>query len=323
LLVVTLLFGCGPKIPPVDFATISVASLNAELAAGAALAPGGKTNLVVTLTAPDGTQWATDGSRAHKLPWETLAVNAELVTVNKKGQVMLPRDPRQIHGDFGHVAVTMPSHPDLHAEVDVPLRFNLRDRADFSGTRGLDGSDGLNGNDGVRGTDGSLDPENRTAGGNGSDGSNGQNGNDGNTGGDAANVNVQLAMHPNGRLIEAEVLSSRFDTQYFLIDPQGGSLWISANGGDGGRGGRGGRGGSGGTGWPPGMSGHDGLNGQDGQTGHQGRGGQITVSYDPAVEPYLDKTGRGRSLSPARSVHSGRTTPLRRLPLPAPARVQD
>src|SRR5262249_23566206 len=76
----------------------------------------------------------------------------------------------------------------------------------------------------------------------------------------------------------------------YLVDAQGGSLFVSADGGEGGaggKGGRGGRGGSGGIGSPSGSNGSDGLNGTDGFKGISGWGGQITVTYDPKVQPYL------------------------------------
>jgi hypothetical protein len=40
-------------------------------------------------------------------------------------------------------------------------------------------------------------------------------------------------------------------------------------------------------GTPSGSSGSDGSNGSDGRDGSDGRGGSITVTYDPAVQPYL------------------------------------
>jgi hypothetical protein len=78
--------------------------------------------------------------------------------------------------------------------------------------------------------------------------------------------------------------------EVFLVDPQGGSLTVAADGGSGGsggRGGRGGRGGSGGIGTPNGSSGRDGMDGRNGWDGSSGRGGSITVTYDPAAAPYL------------------------------------
>jgi hypothetical protein len=94
------------------------------------------------------------------------------------------------------------------------------------------------------------------------------------------------ASHP---LLEFVVVAAGH-TRHFLVDPQGGSLTVSANGGAGGaggKGGRGGRGGSGGVGTPNGSDGRSGLDGHDGTAGPDGRGGLITVTYDPSVAPHL------------------------------------
>jgi hypothetical protein len=76
----------------------------------------------------------------------------------------------------------------------------------------------------------------------------------------------------------------------YLVDPQGGSLMVKADGGaggQGGRGGRGGHGGAGGMGSPSGSSGSNGSDGRSGSDGSPGKGGSITVTYDPQVKPYL------------------------------------
>jgi hypothetical protein len=77
----------------------------------------------------------------------------------------------------------------------------------------------------------------------------------------------------------------------YLVDPQGGSLTVNADGGaggSGGRGGRGGRGGSGGIGTPSGSSGRNGSDKRSGFDGSPGKGGSITVTYDPQAKPFLE-----------------------------------
>jgi hypothetical protein len=100
-------------------------------------------------------------------------------------------------------------------------------------------------------------------------------------------------------------------TSFYIVDPNGGSLKILANGGAGGRGGTGGaagRGGSGGNGFPPGFSGTDGLAGSDGRAGNDGAAGTITLSVDPAAQPFLKTInwsnvgGRGAGPAPTISV---------------------
>jgi hypothetical protein len=224
--------------------------------------------------------------------WQDLTVTSTIVAVNGSGEVSLPVDPRLSDGKTGHVVVTLAFNPDLRAETDIPTRYDLKYSADFSGNNGFNGTSGQSGSDGSRGSDGSFDPDHPAAGGNGGDGGNGTDGQDGSIGGDAPDVTIRLAAHPGGgTLIEAAVQAKGGKETFYLIDPNGGSLSVSADGGRGGSGGKGGsagRGGSGGSGSPSGMSGHDGMSGRDGSDGRAGRAGEITVIYDPAVASYLN-----------------------------------
>lgn len=98
-----------------------------------------------------------------------------------------------------------------------------------------------------------------------------------------------LAVTPTVVTVEASVIAAGHH-RYYLIDPNGGSLSVKADGGPGGSGGRGGRGGSGGSGGigsPNGSDGRSGSDGRNGSDGSPGRGGLITVNYDPKVKPYL------------------------------------
>ncbi len=278
----------GIKVP---LASIQVTGMEVSLPNGPAIAPGQKSALIVTLTGADGKTWATEGKGQGKIMWSDLAVTSSVVTVNKKGIVSLARDPRLSDGKTGHVTITAPSQPNLHADLDIPLRYNIAFAAHFDGSSGIKGMDGTDGTNGTDGSAGSIDANNPSAGGNGSDGGNGTNGQNGGSGGDAPNVQIWLALqsgtHP---LLQAGVLAAGHKERFYLIDPQGGSLTVSADGGEGGaggKGGRGGQGGQGGIGIPPGSSGNNGLDGQDGHEGFSGSGGSITVNYDPQAKPYL------------------------------------
>ncbi len=278
----------GMKVP---LASIQVSSMEASLPTSPAVAPGQKSSLVVTFSGAAGKTWATQGQGNGKIAWSDLVVTATVVTVNKKGVVSLARDPRLSDGKTGHVTITAPSQPGLHADLDIPLRYNIAFAAHFDGsdgTKGMDGTDGLSGSDGSMG---SMDANNPSAGGNGSDGGNGTDGSNGSPGGDGSSVQIWLTVQPGPQpLLQAGVLAAGHKERYYLIDPQGGSLTVSANGGTGGQGGKGGhggRGGSGGIGIPPGFSGNNGLDGQDGHSGSDGSGGRITVTYDPSAAPYL------------------------------------
>ena len=276
----------------VSLAKVPVVSMEASLPNNPAIAPGEKSPLVVEVTGTDGKVLVTEGKGKGKILWKDLAVAASVVSVNKKGVVSLPKDPRVSDGKTGHVAVTIPSHLGMHAELDIPLRYDYKFAANFSGAPGFPGSNGIDGTDGISGTPGSVDPNNPSPGGNGSDGGNGTDGSDGGNGNDAPPVQVMVTLRPGAHpLLQMKVGSTGSrKVKYFLVDPQGGSLSVNSTGGaggSGGKGGRAGRGGSGGFGSPNGSNGSDGSAGRDGSDGQRGRGGSITLTYDPQAKPYL------------------------------------
>ena len=274
----------------VYLAKTPVVSIDAKLPKGPGIAPGQKSPLVVTVAEPNGKILMTEGQGAGKVMWKDLQVTASVVKVNNKGIVSLAKDPRVSDGKVGHVTVTVPSHPDMRADLDIPFRYNIAFVANFSGPKGSDGMSGTDGMSGSPGSMGSTDPNNPSSGGDGGNGGDGSDGGDGGPGGDAKPVKVRVALqsgdHP---LLQVSVSAGALE-RFYLVDPQGGSLTVRADGGaggSGGHGGRGGQGGSGGIGTPngsTGMSGHDGRNGFDGSPG---RGGLITVAYDSEVKQYL------------------------------------
>jgi hypothetical protein len=125
-------------------------------------------------------------SSNRKVLWSDITVAPTIVTANNKGIVSLAHDPRVSDGKTAHVTITVPSHPDLHADLDIPITYDYNFVANFSGAPG---SDGLNGSDGLPGSPGSMgstDPNNPSPGGNGGNGTNGSDGGDGGNGGNAA-----------------------------------------------------------------------------------------------------------------------------------------
>jgi len=255
------------------------------------VAPGEKSPLVVTFTQPDGKILVTSGKGKGKVQWKDLAITATVVSINKKGVVSLPRDPRVSDGKMGHLAITIPTQPGIGTELDIPLRYDYPFLSNFSGSSGSNGSNGTDGTSGMSGSPGSIDLNNPSAGGDGSNGGNGTDGQDGGPGGDGPPVQVRVALrsgtHP---LLQIGVTSPGHKERFHLVDPQGGSLTVRSNGGAGGSGGKGGaagRGGSGGTGSPNGQNGSDGTAGRDGNNGSSGRDGSITVTYDPQAKPFL------------------------------------
>ncbi len=276
----------------VNLAKIPVTSIDIKQAAGPGIGPGQRSALIVEVRQPDGKMLYTEGAGNGTVMWRDLVVTSTVATVNKKGVLTLPKDPRKSDGSMPHVVITAPSHPELHAELDIPLRYDYPFAANFSGSPGSSGSNGSDGSNGSSGSSGSMDPANPSAGGDGTNGGNGSDGGDGGPGGDAPAVQVEVTLragsggHP---LLQARVTAAGHKRLY-LIDPQGGSLTVNADGGpggSGGKGGRGGQGGSGGIGMPSGNSGSNGLDGRNGSDGFWGRGGSITVTYDPQVKAYL------------------------------------
>jgi hypothetical protein len=270
---------------------IPVTSMEAKLAKGAAIAPGERLPLVVAFTEPDGKVWVTEGEGHGKILWKDLTVTPTVVTAGKKGVVSLSSDPRISDGKVAHVAITVPSHPDMHSEIDIPIRYDYTYSFYISGSSGSSGLNGSDGMDGSSGSMGSIDPNNPSPGGNGSDGTNGSDGSDGGPGGDASPTQVRVALRPGPHpLLQVGVSAAGYNKLY-LIDPNGGFLTVTSEGGrggSGGKGGRGGRGGSGGSGSSSGSSGRDGLSGRDGSDGSSGRAGSITVTYDPQAKPFLN-----------------------------------
>jgi len=274
----------------VYLAKTPVSSMKATLPKGPAIAPGEKLALVVEFTQPNGTVLYTEGQGKGKVLWSDLTVTPTVVKANQKGILSLAHDPRVSDGKTAHVTITVPSHPDLRADLDIPITYDYNFASNFSGARGSDGMNGMDGMDGTTGSMGSTDPNNPSPGGDGGNGTDGSNGQDGGPGGDAPPVQVFVRVRPGAQTLLQVSVAAAGKRRLYLIDPQGGALTISADGGpggSGGRGGRGGRGGSGGIGTPNGNSGSDGSDGLNGSDGAPGKGGSITVTYDPQAKPYL------------------------------------
>lgn len=112
---------------------LPITSMQASLPNGPAISPGEKSPLVVRFTQPDGKVLVTEGKGKGKVLWSDLAVSPTLVTVDKKGVVALRHDPRYSDGKSGHVAITVPSHPDLHSDFDIPVTYDYNFIATFNG----------------------------------------------------------------------------------------------------------------------------------------------------------------------------------------------
>ncbi|HET8965961.1 MAG TPA: hypothetical protein VFN20_07095 [Candidatus Acidoferrum sp.] len=290
-----------------------IASMQASLPKGPAISPGQKLALVVQFTQPDGKILVTEGQGKGKVLWQDLTVTASVVTADQKGNIQLPDDPRTSDGKTAHVTITAPTHPDVRAELDIPIAYDYNFVANFSGRPG---SDGLSGTDGISGTPGSLgsiDPNNPSPGGDGGNGTDGSNGQDGGNGSSAPNVQVFITVRSGAHPLLQVSVSAAAETRLYLVDPQGGALTVKADGGrggSGGRGGRGGRGGSGGSGTPNGNNGRDGADGRNGFDGSPGKGGSIRVAYDPQAKPFLATLHLSNQGGPPPSFNEQSVAPL-------------
>ena len=297
----------------VYLAKTQVSSMQVKLPNGPAMAPGEKSPLVAQFTQPDGKILLTEGQGKGKVLWNDLTVTPSVVTVNKKGVLTLAHDPRISDGKTAHITITVPSHPDLHADLDIPITYDYNFISNFSGAAGQDGSNGMDGTAGSSGSNGSTDPDNPSAGGDGGNGTDGSNGEDGGNGGNAPPVQVRVTLRPGPHpLLQASVAAAG-KTRLYLVDPTGGALTVKADGGPGGSGGRGGRGGAGGSGGSGTPSGNSGLSGSDGRSGFDGspgRAGTITVTYDPQVKPYLNAIRLENKGGPAPVFNEAPVAPL-------------
>src|ERR1700731_852156 len=102
--------------------------------------------------------------------WKDLTVTPTVVTANQKGTVSLAHDPRISDGKMGHVTIRVPIHPDIRAELDIPVRYNFNFTSNYSGSSGFSGTNGSNGSEGTSGSMRPMDPNNPPPGGKGSGG---------------------------------------------------------------------------------------------------------------------------------------------------------
>jgi hypothetical protein len=275
---------------------VPVTALSATLSPEAGLAPGKSGRLIVTATTSDAKQLVTVGAGRGKVLFDSFTFTATTVTVNKKGVVSLAADPRVSEGAIPHIQIAVVGHPEVTADLSIPVRYDVAFAGNFAGREGFKAINGLDGLAGSSGSDGSVDISNPSAGpsagGQGGNGTNGEDGRDGDPGQPGEAVHVWMTLKGGDHPMLQVRAASKTHAQLFLIDPNGGSLTVNASGGAGGAGGsggRGGRGGSGGNGFPPGFSGQDGRDGFDGHAGSDGAAGTIIVSVDSQAQPYLSK----------------------------------
>jgi len=298
---------------------LPVVALEASLSPQPTLSPGKSGRLILVATTADGRKLTTVGAGKGTVLFDSFAFESTIAKVNGSGVVSLPADPRVSDGHAAQVRTAVVGHPDVTANLEIPSRYDTAFEAHFSGSTGFSGADGFDGISGSDGTVGSFDANSPSAGGNGGDGTNGTDGGRGGEGSPGESVHVWITPKPgSASLLQVRASSAAHGEMFFLIDSNGGSLSLDANGGAGGRGGsggKGGRGGHGGLGLPQGPSGHDGQDGHDGSTGFPGAAGRFIVTIDPAAQTYLDRfhfanrSGNGAA-GPALQVQTEAVAPL-------------
>lgn len=271
---------------------VPVTSLSASLTSPGGLQPGQAAQLVIVATTADGKRFTTVGAGQGKVLFDSFTFQSSVAQVNPEGEVSLPADARLSDGRLPHLRIQVIGHPEVTADLDIPVRYDGPFLARFWGERGTAGADGRDGHDGMDGSPGSADPARPSPGGSGSPGGNGQHGQDGGAGEPGSAVQVWLTHRPGPRPLLQALVTSGAQQGFYLLDPQGGTLTVETHGGaggPGGTGGRGGRGGQGGEGSPRGSQGPDGMPGLGGRPGRDGEAGTIVVTVDPSARAYVDR----------------------------------
>lgn len=212
------------------------------------------------------------------IAWDQFGVEVEGGTF-ADGKVIISSNFADIKQHEVKVKAYLLKNPELKSELVLHLDYKGEMLADFSGTAG---KPGRNGQSGQRGDNGSSSTSPR-------DGGNGGQGGNGGDGAQGQDIEVFAKIKPDPilkkDLLEVRVKSKTTGVeQVYLVDPDGGKLKVSTDGGRGGSGGTGGYGGPGGSNSYSKTSGNGGNAGFAGNGGNGARGGSITVYLDPGTD---------------------------------------
>jgi hypothetical protein len=278
------------------------------------LAPGGEISIGMTATLEDGKEMKTQGLLEGKVKWGNYIVTVTGGTFYE-GTIRINSDPRKIQGYKVSVKCALFKDSTQFKTMDWTLDFVANYTANFDGAAGENGKWA---DKGATGRAGSNDSQGR--GGDGEKGGRGQDGEHGGNGrnGQSVDVYVTAFKTENGTtLLKVYCKSKSLDQEdFFIVNPNGGTVTISARGGQGGQGGHGGDGGGGGSGgngherggntsegsYGVGGTGGDGGDGGNGGNGGDGGdGGNITIYLDPSAAAYAgifkyDTSGGERGL---------------------------
>jgi len=115
---------------------LPIVSIEARQLGDPGIVPGQQVPLFVSVKGTYGKPEVTEGTGRGRVLWDDIHIAATVVEVNGKGIASLSPDPRISDGKTPHLVITVPSHPDLQAELDIPVRYDASFTADFSGRAG-------------------------------------------------------------------------------------------------------------------------------------------------------------------------------------------
>ena len=286
VLMLLLMAGCGGF----KLKDTKVYSASLDFVIKDKVCPGAEIPLIVTAQIPDDKTMVSEGAGKGDVSLRSFQFFTTAGEVSRDGILRLNMSPDKVIGGSVRVNVEIIGHPDVVVENTLPVEFSCAYVSDFRGEDGHTGETGKPGSDGGKGRDAEGAP-----GGHGQSGAAASPGGHGSHGGNAPDVerDVSVIKQPQRGTSLLNVIgkNSKGGYGHWIIDPNGGSLAVSATGGaggDGGKGGVGGKGGDGGEGTPPGNSGDGGGGGNGGNGGNGGDGGSITVRYTPDATPYLE-----------------------------------
>lgn len=258
------------------------ASLELRSKAGSGISPGQSIPIGIIVKTDKDKEYRTpnfpeDGS-FRSIEWDRFGVEVEGGTF-ADGKVIISSNLADIKHYQIKVKAYFLKNPELKHELVLNLDFKGEIVADFSGERG---KPGRNGQSGQRGDNGSSSTSPR-------DGGNGGQGGNGGDGAPGQDIEV-FAKMTSDAILKKDLLEVRVKSkttgieQIYLVDPAGGKLKVSVDGGAGGSGGSGGYGGPGGSNSYSKTSGNGGNAGYAGNGGNGAKGGSVTVYLDPSVD---------------------------------------
>jgi hypothetical protein len=197
-----------------------------------------------------------------------------------QGIVTISENPADIKNHEVKIKAATIKNADIKSEWTLKLNYTGDIVADFSGASG---ERGYQGQSGQRGANAVTSSDRCGSGGNGGPGGNGGNGDAGQDIEVFAKMKYDEVMKKD--LLQVLVKSKTTGkTQTYLVNPEGGKIKVSANGGYGGSGGSGGQGGGGGDDSYRQSSGNGGNGGSGGVGGNGGNGGTIVAYMDPSTD---------------------------------------